>query len=284
MLNRRKFLNGIGTLGITTIVRPTKAQIIQFSGHPKPSFSQVTIDAFSGASNGSWGVGPHGRMNDTPVPLNPPVTSTDPTFMNVGIGATALLFSLSFQSSTHGADDPTPVTLTWDTGGTNQVMTSLGTFVGQGGTTATCLFQFGLLNPTSGAKQLKIDWGNTTNLQEIYIVGTSFKNTKTSSLANCFYGYNTANDGGVQSAVNQVSSSTIIPLGDMAVSMHMIDPFGSWNDPALNATGTIIDLDEGVTNNAYAQYFSGAGSTINARADNNVSGFWCSSIIGVRAA
>lgn len=250
----------------------------------------VSIDAFSaGASNGGWGSGGLGRaahLDGFGSPTNdPPVTVNQGFgFITIGVAATALLVGIMMASQSHGANDPGTLTVTLNPGGSNQVMTLLGPKTDNGSSQGGPTYLFGLVNPASGLGNIQIDWTNHTFIEEFYVYAISYKGTPTSSVAAAFYGFNTANDGGSSGVVNQVSSGAPVAVGDMAFSLH-INPFVGFNNPANNANGTEFDDDQAVTNNSYAQYFTGAGSTITARADNVGAGgtgdFWCAAIVAV---
>lgn len=247
----------------------------------------VSIDAFSaGATNGGWASGAQGRAADLDAAgSGEPITVNQGFgFITIGASATALLVGVSMASQGHGSNDPGTLTATFNPTTTPQVMTLLGSKVDNGSTQGGPTYLFGLVNPSSGLGNVKFDWTNTTNIQEFYVYAMSFTGTSTVSVANAFYGFNTANDGGVQSSFNGVSTSTAVRSGDMAFALH-INPFVGFNQPANNATGTEMDNDQRVTNNSYGQYFTGSGSVIAARADNvGVGGstdFWCSTIIAI---
>lgn len=225
-------------------------------------------------------------MADSPVPNPGPSldVSSGSTFITIGVGATALLIPITAASSTHGANDPGTLSLTLNPSG--QALTLLGPKVDQGGTQKGPNYLFGLLNPAPGAGVIHVAWTDTTNFQEFYIVGISFKGTVTSSLGACFYAFNTAHDAGTPTIFNGVSTSAAVNVGDMAVSMH-VNPANGFNDPASNATGIEVDRDQAVTNDAYCQYFNGAGSIILAQADNNSSfgttDFWSAAVVAIAA-
>ncbi len=89
------------------------------------------------------------------------VTTLSLTTLTVGTGSNrALVALLSFSQGSI----PTGLTVTWDSGGTNQAMTQItGATASQGTVPTTVLF--GLVNPVSGNKTLKASWTPTAACQ-----------------------------------------------------------------------------------------------------------------------
>ncbi len=257
-------------------------------GVPALTPGHVSIDAFSaGQVTGPWNTGTLGRAADIDAngSANPTTVNQGFGFITIGASATALVVGIMMASEQHLGDNPGVVTVTLNPLGTPQVLTQLGTLVDNGSTQKSPTYLFGLVNPAAGVGNIQISWTiNTDNRQEIYVYAMSFTGTATSSVAAAFYGFNTANDGGVSGAANQVSTSKAVRSGDMAFALH-INPFVGFNQPANNATGTEMDDDQHITNNSYGQYFTGAGSAIVARADNVGAGgssdFWCAAVVAV---
>ena len=84
------------------------------------------------------------------------IATLSTTNLTVGSGTNrALVVELLFEATTA----PTSITVTWDSGGTNQAMTQIATKVDVSTTLTAQLW--GLVAPTSGAKTLKASWTNS---------------------------------------------------------------------------------------------------------------------------
>jgi hypothetical protein len=95
-------------------------------------------------------------------------TSASYTGITVGSGSNRALIALINFGHTSGPNDPSSITATWDSGGTNQAMTQLALFTpGSSGASGI----WGLVAPTSGNKTLAVSW---TTANESYIAGISF--------------------------------------------------------------------------------------------------------------
>jgi hypothetical protein len=108
---------------------------------------------------------------------NSTVISFNYSGVTVGAGGTNTAL---FAWLLHGAGgNPTSITATWDSGGTNQAMTAIG------GATATGIRHrmYGLLNPTPGNKTLNVAW--TTN-DQIAVVAVSLRGVLQTSVAAAF--------------------------------------------------------------------------------------------------
>jgi hypothetical protein len=90
------------------------------------------------------------------------------TFTQANLTITAAANALVYQAI-FGAN-VTAVTAHWDSTGTNQLMTLLGS--NYDATSATAHFIFGLLNPTTGAKTFSISW---TTAAQVSLCGSSWR-------------------------------------------------------------------------------------------------------------
>lgn len=199
--------------------------------------------------------------------------------MTVGASDTFLLFAISADSVTPGA-----ATATWDTGGTNQAMTSLGAIVTNATTTNECLALFGVVNPTVGAKKFAWTFPGQSTAVNSYHFAVSFTGTETSSVAAATEGYQTASAASGASAT--VTSSASIPTGDMAVAAYnningYSNAFTAGTNPGDG--GTAVGKNESLTTNMAGEYYSGAGSTIAASATQGASGAYVAAIVGIKA-
>lgn len=145
----------------------------------------------------------------------------------------------------------TGLTLTWDSGGTNQALTQLGT-LGFGGNQG---YIFGLLNPVAGNKTLALSWAGTSQL----IVG-SFSVSHAAAFRNA----NTASGTSTTAAVTVVSQANDLVSSVFATSQFFTGVF----------SGTQIYVQSGgATWNASASYDPGSAS-VTATSGINVSGSW----------
>jgi hypothetical protein len=114
------------------------------------SLARVTVDAVG-----------------TELHVAPPVTSATYTGITVGSGIhRALVVSLNFGYNT--GTPPSAVSVTWDSGGTNQAMTQI--VSGNNGSNGEAQL-WGLVAPTSGNKTLAVSW---TGNAEVFIVAESY--------------------------------------------------------------------------------------------------------------
>lgn len=121
------------------------------------------------------------------------------TGITVGASDTALLLLIQWSAAVSG------VSVTWDSGGTNQVMTLIADLTPTGtGLTAHKLQLWGRLNPTAGAKTAAVAWTTSARCMG---VGISFKGSETSSIAACFTGLRTVD-------TNTAETALVIPSGD----------------------------------------------------------------------
>jgi hypothetical protein len=193
------------------------------------------------------------------------------TPLTVAVGDTFLLFGVEEDTSTPGT-----VSAHWDTAGTNQAMTLIGSVqTNSAGATPMSVALFGLVNPTSGAKNFSATFssGGTT---ACYLLGVSFTGTSTVSVAAATLGFNAQNIATSATATNTTSAS--IPSGDLAVAW--------WSD--LNGAGTLDGTSLGSntvqTTNAFASWYSGAGSTVTSTFTNpGASDQIVAAIVGIAA-
>jgi hypothetical protein len=225
----------------------------------------VTIDHISsGASNPT---GTNLSFWNTNTVANS--TQDGTSFMTISAGATFLLVGI--QVFTDPAVQGTN-SFIWDQGGTNQSMTSLGSALFNSDS-GSQLQYFGLVNPTSGTKTLRLsNTGNTNGNQSAVIFGISFKGSITTSVAAATEGYATnVNVSGTPSATASVSSAVAIPTGDLAIAFYYTDTGGGATFPTDG--GTFGDM--AFTNSREYESYSGAGLTINSSYATTVSQSFC---------
>jgi hypothetical protein len=218
------------------------------------------------------GDGTHGRMQQ--VTWNT-TTNTKAAFINITAGATFFAVEVEVEKAAPGT-----LTMHWDSTGTNQLMTQIGTTQAAGGSAATSVALFGLVSPTAGSNT--ISWSATGGSGSTggYIAGTSWTGTETSSVAAAIEGFASANNGGATSTPASVTTAVSIPLGDVAIGV-----FGA-NGVAFTGTysagGTSIDEDGTGTDGASAARWSGAGSTITATSALTGNANWAAAVVGLK--
>lgn len=197
--------------------------------------------------------------------------------LTVGASATFLVIGIEQDAATPGAPN-------WDSAGTNQLMTLIGTAITNGTSSPTMtLALYGLVNPTPGAKLVKL---NGSSNGAAYCSGISFTGTDTSSVAAVVEGYATNQSA---STTITVSSGIAIPTGDMAVTFYNdVQGYSNAFTPGSNPGdgGTAIGKNEGGTTNMAAEYYSGAGATISSSAATPSFGSnsFVAAIVGIKAA
>lgn len=103
-------------------------------------------------------------------------TSFNYSGITVGSGPNRALFAFVY----HGAGaNPSAITATWDSGGTNQAMT----LIGQAPATGARIRMYALLNPTPGNKTLAVAW---TTVDTIAVCAVSFYGVLQTSIARAF--------------------------------------------------------------------------------------------------
>ena len=137
-------------------------------------------------------------------------TSNSLSLANITVGSgtnRALIAFLIFSQGT----TPAGLTVTWDSGGTNQTMTAVtGAIVNDASNAATTVL-YGLVNPTSGAKTLAVNW---TTAVEGHVCCVSFTGVNQTGGATSF-----ANGTGVDpQAVASGSITVNSSIGDQVVA------------------------------------------------------------------
>src|SRR6266704_1130979 len=87
------------------------------------------------------------------------VTTVSNANLTVGSGANRALLAVVSWLNTGSA--PTSLSAHWDTAGTNQLMTQIGSTISNGDAKAAL---FGLLAPTSGNKNFTLTWTNVLDV------------------------------------------------------------------------------------------------------------------------
>lgn len=203
------------------------------------------------------------------------VTTEGASTITVGASATFLTVLMDI-----GVGSPGTPSIHWDAAGTNQSMTQIGSTIAQGSNSLAC---FGLVNPTPGAKKLSWSWSGTAG-NSLYYALISHTGTDASSVAGATYGFGsgTAGTGSPATATTTLS----IPTGDAAVSLfeNAVQGFnGTFVSNAVQADGgKAIGKNQSGSDNAAAEYYSGAGSTIVASAANGPSDAWIAIVFGIK--
>jgi hypothetical protein len=213
------------------------------------------------------------------------VTSFSGTPITVGIGATLLLVGIQLNSE-NGSDAtaPTGVAVTWNAVPMTQIASAANQSWGPA-VHASIVYLFGLVNPAPGTLTVAASW---TNISAGYISSISFSGTATSSVAAACPNVQTLTTQtfGVTGANAWNWTLNCVP-GDFAVA-YGCDSRGDFSGqtpgsgtaqwdtgatgPAVNAkewsiystsgaTGTIITLNDSVTNNV-ADTWSGIATNI----------------------
>jgi len=223
----------------------------------------ITIDTWSGPGFS----GANGRVWNAQGIGSSQVTFN--LFPNgVASGATFLLVGFWLETTTPGT-----ISLIWDAGGTNQAMTP----IGQQSVTlgAAGLFAwYGLVNPTPGNKLVGASASGTSPVN-FAGWGVSLKGTNAVSVAAAVEGYAGAQGN---SSTAAVSSAVAIPTGDMAFSA-----FHGQNPPTgfPSDGGTVY---ENMGDQVSGEYYSGAGSVINASTTLSSGTNWGAIITGIKSA
>ena len=189
------------------------------------------------------------------------------------IGASATIFCVGFEID---LASPT-TTIHWDSTGTNQLMTQVGSNIALGTGTGTIQL-FCLVNPTAGSKTLSFQVTNASS-NSVYIVGMSFTGSITTSVAAATEGA-AQNSSATATTTATVTSSASIPSTDMVFTMFANS--GGDFTGAVSSNSTLIDHYNAVNNNALASYGTGAGATFTATATQGSDGF-AASITGIKA-
>lgn len=201
--------------------------------------------------------------------------------ITVPAGTTLLIALVEVESSTPGT-----VTAVWDNVGTPQTMTQVGsTLIVTGGGGPGSIAVLGVVNPTAGQKEIRVNWGGVSTNVNGYIAQVSFTGTSTSSVAAATEGFASNNGTGTTASV---TSGASIPASDMAAVFFLdcgVSFTGSFVNGATQADGgTAIGISTNNTNNAAAEYYTGAGSAVAASAGLAGSDVWGAVIVGIKAA
>ena len=202
----------------------------------------VTIDAFSNGTGGSW-VGTNSRT------YNLQTAATAPSFITVSSGSTFLLLNVVVQATT----GLSTITFTWDSGGTNQAMTLWST----GWTTVSLgpgfsMAWFGLVNPTPGTLTLATNF--TTN--NAVVSGVSLKGTISTSVAAAMYAAASATGNSTTAAV---TSSVSVASGDIAFTSYQtynVTTFPTDGGTSWDASSSLADTD--------IEYYAGSGAAVSS--------------------
>ena len=179
-------------------------------------------------------------------------TSYSYTGPNVSASATVLVVTLLFGNPS-STTLPTGISVTWDSGGTNQAMTLFGSGItSNAGSSSVAGYIYYLLSPTSGAKTLAVSW---TNVQGLYVETTSYTGGDTSTpLANL--SSNTATSG----TTITVTQSPSTGAGDLILSGSTYSGGSGVSTTSDDNGGSQDFLDNGGLCGA-AGRSSGAGGT-----------------------
>jgi len=205
-------------------------------------------------------------------------TQTSTNFMTVGASATILIIGLEIETAAAGT-----FTAHWDSAGTNQVMTQIGSNAVIG--TSFTLALFGLVSPTSGLKNLSYSFSGVGTSTNGYVYGVSFTGSNTSSVASATEG-NVSSTG--TSTTASVTTSVSIPATDMATAWFIDGGSGFTGSFVNGATqadgGKAVGINQALGANGAAEYYTGAGSTITASAGLAASDPWAAMIVGIKVA
>lgn len=182
------------------------------------------------------------------------VTTMTISNLTVGSGANrALIVHIGFVS----AALPAGLTVTWDSGGSNQTMTAIpGTNSGTNGALTQSVVLYGLLNPTSGNKNLVVSW---TGSLEAHGTAISFTGVDQTSIAVAFPNGNfVSNTGAPVAPPAQVVITSAVGNIVTAVAVQNVALFGG----AAGTGGTIISNANttGPNQQLGSVYYPGAAS------------------------
>lgn len=169
--------------------------------------------------------------------------------LTVGSGSNRAL-ALALMCGSCGAGLPAGLSLTWDSGGTNQALTQVtGTLVTDSVLTDSAAM-YGLVAPTAGNKSLVISW---TGNNEMHAAAISFTGVDQTSVAVAF-------PHGTNAKVNGASPTTITitsAVGNMVVAAHAqnLSVFGVISDTTL-----AVDNASGPNTANAANYAAGAAT------------------------
>jgi hypothetical protein len=172
-------------------------------------------------------------------------TGTSATFQNLTVGSgsnRALVVVVTFDIQTPGT-----VTMTWDSGGSNQVMTQIVTLSSSAANEGTVQL-WGLIAPVAGNKVLKVTNANTAT--DIYLDAMSFTGVDqtggTTSFPHSTSGYATTATG-------------TLPITSTGGNYTISGYSGGTNINSVNQTSLAND-HSGTNTNYAAQYAAGAAT------------------------
>jgi trimeric autotransporter adhesin len=177
------------------------------------------------------------------------VATMDVTNLTVGAGSNrALLVMILFSDGVQ----PAGQTVTWDATGTPQPCTLIPGTQNQSGAMTCATALYGLINPTSGNKTLRISW--TGNL-EAHACAIAFTGVDQTSVAVAFPNGATHFVNGASPATVTVNSAT----GDMAAACHA-NTFSGWG--AISGTTLATDSGTGPNLAIASNYANGAAPNV----------------------
>jgi len=152
--------------------------------------------------------------------------------LTVGTGSNRAIAVLLICGS-QAVSFPAGLTLTWDSGGTNQALTQISGTLAANGPSSAVAAVYGLLNPTSGNKNLVISW---TGNNEMHASAASFTGVDQTSIAVAFPNGNShsVSTAGASPCTVTVTSAT----GNMTIAGHAQSSF-VWT----TLSGTTIATD-----------------------------------------
>lgn len=193
-------------------------------------------------------------------------TSVNYTGITVGSGSNRGLV-VTCQWDLRTVSSPTA---TWDNGGTNQSMTLLVGPIAATGNGAVAVF--GLANPTSGNKTLRVAWtgSSQSSVEAVAYTGVDQTGGATS------FPHATSATGSSTTPSVTVTSAT----GNAVVAVHSSNAAGSFT----STNNTQLFLDNGFTNTGAAGNRASGAATVAMTATNSASGNWASAGTDVLAA
>lgn len=156
--------------------------------------------------------------------------------------------------------DPGTVTVTWDSGGTNQSMTLIEKLVNSGGT--GCAILFGLVAPTSGEKKVLVSWANTVT--DNFFAAISFTGVNQTGGTTTFYN--------ATSAQNSSTAGFTLTVTSAATDAAACAWAGCGTGGITTQTSIFNDHSNGQTINAAGAYNVGSASVGFTTATNQGSG------------
>jgi hypothetical protein len=182
------------------------------------------------------------------------------TALTVGSGSNrALIVVMTMDTQT-----PTGLTLTWDSGGSNQAMTQIGSATnGQTGGNFNYITMFGLVNPISGNKTLAGSWTSPCGADAY---AYSFTGANQTGGTTSFPNFNSATGASSTAAVS-ITSAT----GNQTVAIYS-DPDQVFN--STNGTAGFIDNSASGNYATASDYTAGAATVSHSAALGGSSVGW----------